>query len=77
MNPMQLALRARTDHLVALESITSPTSQEYAEWTDTRMDRWVVDDMLRSGRFKSGEALAKAKGIEVSRLSPQRRPLSC
>lgn len=66
MSPMQQAMRARTDHLVGLESIPSTSSLEYAQWSETRMDRWLVDSMLRSGRFNSGKALAQAKHIEVS-----------
>ena len=63
---MQHAMRARVDSLVGLENIASTSSLEYAQWSETRMDRWLVDSMLRSGRFNSGKALAQAKGIEVS-----------
>jgi macrophage erythroblast attacher len=57
----QISLRARIDHLVRFES----TASEHTAWAEKRMDRWLVDVMLRASRFQSAIALALAKDIEV------------
>lgn len=64
-HPMQRALRARADHLMAFES-TTPGNPAYQNWVDVRMQRWIVDSMLRSGRFEAAQTLSNDLGIDVS-----------
>jgi macrophage erythroblast attacher len=54
------------DHVQELETFTSTDSPEYLQWTDKRLDRWLVDWALRSGKPKTAKKLAEAKDIEVS-----------
>lgn len=63
--PTLNALRKRVDHVRQLEQISSLHSMEYKQWTETRLDRWLVDWMLRNGKPETSKALAKEKGIEV------------
>ena len=54
--------KARLDHLVAHEA---PPSQSAMDWTRQRLDRLLVDHMLRSGYLKSATDLASTSGCEV------------
>lgn len=64
-HPMQRALRARADHLMGFET-TTPEDSTYEHWVDVRMQRWIVDSMLRSGRFEAAQTLANDLRIDVS-----------
>ncbi|EPQ29508.1 uncharacterized protein PFL1_02727 [Pseudozyma flocculosa PF-1] len=56
--------QSRTDHLSNLHSIDSSASPEFAEWSKVRLDRMLVDFMLRRGYRSSADELAKARGIQ-------------
>jgi hypothetical protein len=58
-------LQKRIDHISELEGFESIESAKYSEWTDTRLDRWLVDWALRTDKPETARSLAKAKGIEV------------
>jgi len=47
-----------------LEDIAGSDSSSFSQWTDTRLDRWLVDWALRTGKPETARSLAKAKGIE-------------
>ena len=53
----------RIEHLQELYDIPSLADVKYDEWSRVRLDRLLVDYLLRAGYPKSGEKLAKEKGI--------------
>lgn len=56
--------RKRIQHLEDLYKIPSLADVKYDEWSRVRLDRLLVDHMLRSGYTESAKQLAKEKGIE-------------
>lgn len=56
--------KKRIQHLQDLYEIPSLADVRYEDWSRTRLDRLLVDYLLRAGYSKSGEKLAKEKGIE-------------
>jgi macrophage erythroblast attacher len=53
----------RIRHLQDLYDIPSLADQKYEEWSRTRLDRLVVDYLLRSGYSRTATSLAHAKQI--------------
>lgn len=64
-NPTLFALQKRVDHVQELENFTTTDSPEFAKWSDTRLDRWLVDWALRTNKPETAKSLARAKEIEV------------
>ena len=58
-------MRERTDSLATFESLNFFTDPSYKVWADIRMDRWLVDYMLRSGRFSSATKHSHNKRMNV------------
>ncbi len=56
--------QSRTDHLQQLHMIGDADSGEFGEWSKTRLDRMLVDYMLRRGYRESAVELARSRGIE-------------
>lgn len=56
--------KRRLQHVQELYNIPSLADVKYDEWSRVRLDRLVVDYLLRSGYGESAKALAKQKGIE-------------
>ncbi|KAI9742021.1 MAG: GID complex subunit containing RING finger motif [Cirrosporium novae-zelandiae] len=56
--------RKRIQHLQHLYEIPSLADVKYDEWSKVRLDRLLVDYMLRNGYEKSAGQLAKEKGID-------------
>lgn len=56
--------RARVQHLQDLHEIPSLADVKYDEWSKIRLDRMLVDHLLRQGYTASAQQLAKEKGIE-------------
>ena len=56
--------RKRIQHLKSLYDIPSLTDVKYDEWSRIRLNRLLVDYLLRSGFGESAKALAQDKGIE-------------
>lgn len=56
--------RKRLGHLNDLYQIPSLADVKYEEWSRLRLDRLLVDYLLRNGYGESARALAKEKGIE-------------
>ncbi|KAJ8065111.1 hypothetical protein OCU04_005824 [Sclerotinia nivalis] len=54
---------ARIKHLSALYEMKSLDDVKYEEWSRTRLDRLLVDYLLRNGYKESATALAKEKNI--------------
>ncbi|KAF8468862.1 CTLH/CRA C-terminal to lish motif domain-containing protein [Kalaharituber pfeilii] len=56
--------KKRISHLQDLYSIPSLVDEEYDRWSRIRLDRLLVDALLRNGYGESAKMLAKEKGIE-------------
>ncbi|KAL4883100.1 CTLH/CRA C-terminal to lish motif domain-containing protein [Aspergillus karnatakaensis] len=56
--------RKRIQHLDQLYHIPNLTDVKYDQWSRVRLDRLVVDHMLRSGYTESAQQLAREKNIE-------------
>ncbi|KAI0064381.1 hypothetical protein BV25DRAFT_1800895 [Artomyces pyxidatus] len=64
-SPTQDVMRERLQHLNAVEDVQSPKDPEYTRWEDTRLDRWLVDWVLRHGKERTARKIAQEKGIET------------
>lgn len=58
------ASRKRIQHLQDLYEIPSLADVKYDEWSRVRLNRLLVDYLLRCGYAESARALAREKGIE-------------
>lgn len=56
--------KKRIQHLQDLYEIPSLADVKYDEWSRVRLNRLLVDYLLRSGYGESARALAREKGIE-------------
>jgi macrophage erythroblast attacher len=56
--------KKRIQHLESLHQIPSLSDVKYDQWSRVRLDRLVVDHMLRSGYTESARQLAQDKDIE-------------
>lgn len=61
---IQSQSRKRIQHLEALYEIPSLADVKYDKWSRVRLDRLVVDHMLRAGYVESAKQLARDKDIE-------------
>lgn len=61
---IQTQSRKRIQHLEALYNIPSLADVKYDQWSRVRLDRLLVDHMLRSGYSESAKQLAKERDIE-------------
>ncbi|KAJ1530032.1 GID complex subunit containing RING finger motif [Nowakowskiella sp. JEL0078] len=55
--------KQRIDHLLQLTNITTVDSEEYKRWSRLRLERIIVEYMLRNGCSESAEKLANDAGI--------------
>lgn len=63
-NRIQKHSTARIKHLGELDKMQSLDDVKYETWSRTRLDRLLVDYLLRNGYKDSAMALAREKGIE-------------
>lgn len=56
--------KARVQHLSELHEIPSLADVKYDHWSQVRLDRLLVDYLLRQGHLQSARDLAREKGIE-------------
>lgn len=68
--PTQAVMKERLEHLSVAEDAESQTAPEYQRWSDARLDRWLIDWTLRTGRERTAKKLTAEKGIHASTLSP-------
>lgn len=61
---LHTSTRSRISHIQALHDISSHTSPGYDTWSKTRLDRLLVDYLLRNGYSASALALAQEVKIE-------------
>lgn len=64
-------MRDRFKHLLDLENFQSRDDPEYTKWANIRLDRWLVDWALRSGKENTARKIAEEKNIEVSEAIAQ------
>lgn len=64
--PTQAVMKERLQHLSVVEDAQAQTTPEYQRWSDTRLDRWLIDWTLRTGRERTAEKITTEKGINVS-----------
>ena len=57
--------RQRLEHLNGLTKIPTANSDAYTRWSRVRLDRILVDYMLREGFNETAGQLAREEGIEV------------
>jgi macrophage erythroblast attacher len=60
---LQLQSQSRVRHLSELYGMQSLDDVKYEQWSRTRLDRLLVDYLLRNGHKDSATALAKEKDI--------------
>lgn len=58
------ALGARLAHMDEVRSIPSLADVKYDDWSRTRLDRLLVDYLLRMGYMDSAKSLAESKQIQ-------------
>jgi macrophage erythroblast attacher len=61
---IQMQSRKRIQHLEALYKIPSLADVKYDQWSRVRLDRLLVDHLLRSGYSESAKQLAQERDIE-------------
>lgn len=61
---IQSQSRKRIQHLEELHNIPSLADVKYDQWSRVRLDRLLVDHMLRSGYSESAQQLAQEREIE-------------
>jgi macrophage erythroblast attacher len=61
---LQQQSQSRIRHLGELYGMQSLDDVKYEDWSRTRLDRLLVDYLLRNGYKESATELAKEKGIE-------------
>lgn len=59
--------KQRLDHLEELANIQYMDTDVYERWSKIRLDRMLVDYMLRTGRMNTADKLSKDAEIEVGR----------
>jgi macrophage erythroblast attacher len=55
--------KRRLEHLDELFKVEDLTTPAYTKWSGTRLDRMLVDYMVRQGFGESAKALAEERGI--------------
>lgn len=58
-------IEKRIHNLKEIENITSPKAPEFIAWSKTRLDRVIVDYLLREGMNNTARRVTKESGIEV------------
>ncbi|KAI7901730.1 CTLH/CRA C-terminal to lish motif domain-containing protein [Cokeromyces recurvatus] len=57
-------MEKRIQYLSEIENVTTPKSPEFISWSKTRLDRIVVDYLLRQNMPNTAKSVAKESGIE-------------
>ncbi|KAI0044960.1 hypothetical protein FA95DRAFT_1496231 [Auriscalpium vulgare] len=60
----QDVMRERLQHLMSIEEVYSSKDGDYAQWEEIRLDRWLVDWVLRHGKERSARKIAQERDIE-------------
>lgn len=70
MSPSLQRIKARIDHLQLLYSAEYSSDLTYKKFSQVRLDRHLVDLMLRSGYTQSAQSLSQTAGIEMLTDAP-------
>lgn len=62
-------MRERFHHLGLVESFQSTQDKDFSRWADIRLDRWLVDWCLRTGKDNAAKCIAREKPIEARRVA--------
>ncbi|KAI8093592.1 CTLH/CRA C-terminal to lish motif domain-containing protein [Halteromyces radiatus] len=57
-------IRARLENLGTITDVTSPKSPEFQRWTQLRLNRVIVDYLLREGLTETAKRMAEENGIQ-------------
>jgi macrophage erythroblast attacher len=60
-------VKMRIENLREIEAVTSTKAPEYVNWSKTRLDRVIVDYLLREGMPNTATKVAKDSQIEVKK----------
>ncbi|KZV67891.1 hypothetical protein PENSPDRAFT_676621 [Peniophora sp. CONT] len=60
----QTVMKDRLQHIGIVENLELTEDPRYARWEETRLDRWLVDWLLRYGKEKTAIDIAQERGIE-------------
>jgi len=63
--PTQAVMKERLQHLSVVEDAQTQITPEYQRWSDTRLDRWLIDWTLRTGRERTAKKITAEKGIHT------------
>ncbi|TEB34170.1 macrophage erythroblast attacher isoform 1 [Coprinellus micaceus] len=63
--PTSDVLRERLHHLATIDRTEPPSNAEWERWADVRLERWIVDWCLRTGKEQTAKQIAKEKRIET------------
>jgi len=69
-------MKERLQHLSVVEDAQTQITPEHQRWSDTRLDRWLIDWTLRTGRERTAKKIAAEKDIHVSQPQPIVRELT-
>lgn len=58
-------LKNRVVHLNTISGVTSVKAPEFQEWSKTRLNRLVVDYLLREGLTETAKLVATENDVEV------------
>ena len=64
--PTQAVMKERLQHLSVVEDAQAQTTPDYQRWLDMRLDRWLIDWTLRTGRERTAGKITAEKDIHVS-----------
>lgn len=59
-------MKDRLQHIGIVENLELIEDSRYARWEETRLERWLVDWLLRYGKEMTAVNIAQEKGIQVS-----------
>lgn len=62
-------IEKRIKNLSEIESVTSPEAPEFINWSKTRLDRVIIDYLLREGMSTTAKRVAQESHIEVNNIN--------
>ena len=68
-------MRDRLRHVSLIDDVQSTDDPRHTRWEETRLDRWLVDWVLRRGKEETARKIAEEKGIQVRPLFVYYAPL--
>ncbi|KZS87276.1 hypothetical protein SISNIDRAFT_491234 [Sistotremastrum niveocremeum HHB9708] len=85
--PTLKVTKTRLDQLSLVEDMQTQDDPRYPKWADTRLNKWIVDWALRTGRIQTAEKLTQSQDLyslvdlelfaEIHRIEDALRKQSC